>query len=103
MNLEEIREDLKVVRYYYTRKKAFDEAGRAVGVNKVVEKVRRYNEMVRSASPLLYDIYNGLYVRNLTQEGFSLELCCTPEYVQILNKRLLVFLQKEILKGGYSR
>ena len=62
-----------------------------------------YNEMVRSASPLLYDIYNGLYVRNLTQEGFSLELCCTPEYVQILNKRLLVFLQKEILKGGYSR
>ena len=56
MNLEEIREDLKEVRYYYTRKQAFDEAGRAVGVSKVVEKVRRYNEMVRSASPLLYDI-----------------------------------------------
>lgn len=41
MNLEEIREDLKEVRYYYTRKQAFDEAGRAVGVSKVVEKVRR--------------------------------------------------------------
>ena len=31
MTLEEIREDLKEVRYYYTRKQAFDEAGRAVG------------------------------------------------------------------------
>lgn len=103
MNLDEIRNDLKDVRYYYTRKKAFDEAGREVGACKVVEKVRRYNEMVRGASPQLYDVYNGLYIRNLTQEGFSIELCYTPEYVQMLNKRLLLFLQKEISKGGYAR
>ncbi len=103
MSLDEIRNDLKDVRYYYIRKKAFDEAGREVGTCKVVEKVRRYNEMICGASPQLYDVYNGLYIRNLTQEGFSVELCYTPEYVQMMNKRLLLFLQKEISKGGYAR
>ena len=101
--LEDIRTDLKDVRYYYTRKNAFDEAGREVGACKVVEKVRKYNEMIRNASPQLYDVYNGLYVRNLTQEGLSIELCYTPEYVQMLNKRLLLFLQEETQKGGYVK
>lgn len=101
--IEDIRMDLKDVRYYYTRKKAFDEAGREVGACKVVEKVRKYNEMIRNASPQLYDVYNGLYVRNLTQEGLSIELCYTPEYVQMLNKRLLLFLQEETQKGGYIK
>ena len=96
--IEDIRTDLKDVRYYYTRQKAFDEAGREVGACKVVEKVRKYNEMIRNASPQLYDVYNGLYVRNLTQEGLSIELCYTPEYVQMLNKRLLLFLQEETQK-----
>lgn len=100
MTLDKIREDLKDVRYYYSRRKAFDEASKEVGVNHVVEKVRKYNELIRNATPQLYDVYNGLYVRNLTQEGFSIELCYTPEYVQMLNKRLLLFLQKEIEKGG---
>ena len=101
--IEDIRTDLKDVRYYYTRKKAFDEAGREVGACKVVEKVRKYNEMIRNASPQLYDVYNGLYVRNLTQEGLSIELCYTPEYVQMLNKRLLLFLQEETQKEGYIK
>ena len=96
MSLDKIRADLKEVRYYYNRKKVLDGAGQKVGLCKVVEKVKQYNKIACDASPQLYDLYNGLYVRNLTQEAFSIEVSYTPEYIQILNKRLLLFLQKKI-------
>lgn len=51
---------------------------------------------MQSAPTRLYDIYVGLYARNLTQEALSVELCYTPEYIQILNKRLLLYLQKTL-------
>lgn len=98
MTLEQIREDLKDVRYYYTRKNIFDEAGRTVGVNSIVGKVIKYNEAIKAASPKLYDLYVCLYVKNYTQEGLSIELNYTPEYIQMLNKKLLLFLQKVITK-----
>ena len=75
--IEKIREDLVEVRYYYTRKKVLDEA-------------------MRTAPPLLYDLYVCLYTRNFTQEGLSLEWNYTPQYIQKLNKKLLLFLQTQV-------
>lgn len=98
MTLEQIREDLKGVRYYYTRKNIFDEASSTVGINSIVQKVMKYNEAVKAASPKLYDLYVCLYIKNYTQEGLSIELNYTPEYIQMLNKKLLLFLQKVISK-----
>ena len=96
MTLKQIREDLKDVRYYYARKTIFDEAGATVGINSIVKKVLKYNEAVKAASPRLYDLYVCLYIKNYTQEGLSIELNYTPEYIQMLNKKLLLFLQKVI-------
>ena len=94
--IEKIREDLVEVRYYYTRKKVFDEAKESVGTNMILAKVKRYNEAMRQAPPLLYDLYVCLYTRNYTQEGLSLEWNYTPQYIQKLNKKLLLFLQTQI-------
>ena len=94
LTLKQIRDDLKDIRYYYSRKEAFEQGFRVVGTNDIVGKAKRYNTVMQSAPTRLYDIYVGLYARNLTQEALSIELCYTPEYIQILNKRLLLFLQK---------
>ena len=67
--IEKIREDLVEVRYYYTRKKVLDEAMESVGTNTILGKVKKYNEAMRTAPPLLYDLYVCLYTRNFTQEG----------------------------------
>ena len=94
--IEKIREDLVEVRYYYTRKKVFDEAKESVGTNMILAKVNRYNEAMRQAPPLLYDLYVCLYTRNYTQEGLALDWNYTPQYIQMLNKKLLLFLQTQI-------
>ena len=96
LSLKTIREDLKEIRYYYTRKEIFDEAFKEVGVNTVQEKAKRYNEAMRSASPQMYDIYFNLYVKSYTQEALADILSYTPEYIRIWNKRLLLFLQEKM-------
>ena len=99
ITVQKVRDDLKEVRYYYARKELFDEAFAKIGKNKVLSKVERYNQAVASAPPVLYDIYINLYVRNYTQEALSIEMNYTPEYIQMLNKRLVLFLVEELKEG----
>ena len=100
MTLNQIREDLKDIKYYYSRRKVFEEGFQSTGRSEVIDKVQDYNEVIRSAPARMYDLYVSLYVKNHTQESLSDELGYTPEYIQMLNKQLLKFLQKELsLKG----
>ena len=96
LSLENIRNDLKEIRYYYSRKEMFDESKNRVIGHSVIEKVNRYNEAIKTAPPQLYDVYIMLYVKNYTQEGLSIELNYTPVYIQMLNKKLLLFLQSKL-------
>jgi len=94
--LSNIRTDLKDIRYYYSRKKSFDEALTYTCKNEILEKIDKYNEIIKSASPKLFDLYFSLYIKNNTQESLSNELGYTPEYIQMLNKKLLKFLQSKL-------
>lgn len=67
LTLNKIREDLKEIRYYYSRKALFDENSRCVAPNAILNKARKYNEAVKTAKPILYDVYICLYVKNYTQ------------------------------------
>ena len=96
MTINDIKNDLKEVRYYYNRIKDFDKAEKQIGANSFIEKINRYNEAARDAPPRLYDTYNGLYVNNLTQEDFAFEIGYTPVHVSRMNKELIFFLQKKL-------
>lgn len=43
LTLKQIRDDLKDIRYYYSRKEAFEQGFRVVGSNDIVGKAKRYN------------------------------------------------------------
>lgn len=103
LTLEQIREDLKEIRYYYSRKNTFDAAIPTVGTAEILAKVERYNRAVRSAPPRLFDLYISLYVKDNTQEGLAMELGYTTEYIQIQNKKLVLFLQQKLTEGGTFR
>lgn len=91
--LATIRNDLKDIRYYYSRKATFDEATRLPGAAmEILETVRIYNEAARKAPARLFDLYYSLYVKNNTQESLSELLGFTPQYIQRLNTRLVQFL-----------
>ncbi len=93
ISLDKIREDLKDIRYYYARKEIFDLVSSDVGVCKVRDTVDLYHRAILSAPARLFDLYVCLYTKGYTQEGLSVELGLTPEYVQMQHKQLLLFLQ----------
>ena len=100
LTLTTIRNDLKDIKYYYSRKALFDKAFEYTGENDVIKKVERYNDVMRLAPPKFYDLYYSLYIMNHTQESYSDELGFTPEYIQMLNKKLLKFLQTKLVNEG---
>ena len=98
LSLETIRNDLKDIRYYYSRKSVFDNAESSVGKTFMLKKIEIYNKAVCSAPPRLYDLYVSLYLENNTQDSLSYKLGYTFEYISRLNKKLLEFLQKNIIE-----
>ncbi len=96
ITLEQIRKDLREIRYYYANEKAFQSMAKSVGESSVVEKVGRYNGIIRKAPAKLYALYSSLYVNNNTQLTVSFDWDCTEEYVKRLNKKLYLFIQKEL-------
>lgn len=97
VTLKQVREDLKEIRYYYSRKEIFEQGCRVVGESVgIVEKARRYNNAVKYAPTRLYDLYISLYLQNRTQDAFASELGYSPEYVYQMNKRLCEYLTKQL-------
>lgn len=76
--LDKIRSDLKEIRYYYSRKAMFDECKNVVIGSSITEKVRRYNEAVKSAPPQLYDLYMMLYVKAIRRKALPLNSITRP-------------------------
>ena len=89
MTTASIRNDLKDIRYYYSRKKVFD--GSCVGENQILNKIKVYTQAICDASPRLYDIYVSLYLGNHTQESLSKHFGYCIETISRLNSGLLKF------------
>lgn len=64
---EQLKYDLRQIRFYYQRKKVFDEANSIIGENGTVDLAKRYNQAICNAMPQLYELYYKLYVEGLTQ------------------------------------
>ena len=104
LTMDKIREDLRAIRCYYTRKELFDEAYRTVGENAVVKTVQKYNAVICEAPAQLYALYVGLYVNNVSQEALAEELNYSPDYISKQNRKLLRFLQmKSENQGGQAK
>lgn len=103
LSVSEIREDLKDIKYYYSRKDLFDKAFQTTGGNVIVDKALNYNNVVKLAPPKLYEVYVALYVQNHTQESFADKLCYSTQYVQVLNRKLLKFIQMNYEKANSDK
>lgn len=99
--IQEIRADLRDIRYYFARKESFDKLS---GLNircEIEEKIKHYNNLMATANPNLIDLYVNLYLRENTQESVSYDMGYSQTYIYKLNRKLLEFLygkQKEIEK-----
>ncbi len=73
ITLEQIRKDLREIRYYYANEKAFQSMAKSVGESSVVEKVGRYNGVIRKAPAKLY-VCSLLAIRVKIQTRLNLRL-----------------------------
>ena len=58
---------------------------------------RIYNRL--GASPEAKTVFDELYVKAKTQKAYAAERGVTEKYIQILNKRLLLYLQANVADG----
>ena len=91
-SVKEIRDDLKNIRYFYSRKKIFEEVSISVGENSIKDLIQTYQNAVCYAPPRLYDLYVSLYMQNITQEELSYQLGYSTEHISRLNGQLVKFL-----------
>ena len=96
---EEVREDLKEIRYYCSKRKDFENAAKTIGSSTAVEKVKAYNEAIKTAPIRLYDLYVSLYVNNNTQAVVAEDWGISCDYVRKLTKNLYEYFMSALDKG----
>lgn len=98
ISTSQVREDLRNIRYYYSRKSIFDKAIDTIGEISIVDTVAKYNKAIQSASPRLYDLYLTLYVENNTQDSLSEKWGYCIEHMSRMNAQLVKFFQTQLEK-----
>ncbi len=96
VTLQQIRADLREIRFYYINKETMDEAFQTTGQNEIMSLVEKYHKIMQTAPLKLYYLYVGLYIKGNTQEAYSMIVNYSPEYVQMLHKQLLQFIQSNL-------
>lgn len=87
---DQIRSDLKNIRYYYSYINDIEKATQDCNLN-FINKIKLYNQMISFASVPLYKIYHQLYILSETQESTSDKLKYSVEYICKLNSKLIDF------------
>ncbi len=98
LSIEDIRKDLKDIRFYYTYRKDLLEASKIIYENELVIKIDVYNKAMIYAPILLYHIYHGLYIQSNTLQSLANKLCFSYDYIQKLNRKLVSFLHLQLNK-----
>lgn len=97
-NLDEIRKDLKDVQFYMPRQDKF-KLSIEMNYEPIVElknKANLYCTLIKGAPRRIEDVFNGLYIQGNTQKKLGLLWNVSEKYIQILNKRLIVYLQSKL-------
>ena len=96
-NLQEIRAGLKMIREYHFAFRSAEKGVEILVPADIKRFVENYFRAIESASKPLRRVYRGLYESGLTQKALAAEWGVTEKYVQIFNKRLLLYLQNFLL------
>ncbi len=91
--LQEIRDELKTIREYHFALSSAGNGAEILVPSDIARLMERYSRMVKDATKPVRRVYCGLYENGLTQKALASEWDVTEKYIQILNKRLLLYLQ----------
>ena len=96
LELSEIREDLKEIRYYYSHKDIFEKASKEIGEHSCIAKIIKYNDVIRFAPARLYELYVSLYLENNTLESLADKEGYSYVHIQRVHGQLVRFFQEKL-------
>lgn len=94
-NLQGIRAELRIIREYHFALSSAEKGAEILVPDDIKRLMEKYSLAVKSAPKPIQRAYRGLYESGLTQKALAAEWGVTEKYVQILNKRLLLYLQAQ--------
>lgn len=94
-SLQEIRDELKMIREYHFALSSAGNGAEILVPSVIARLMESYSCMVKSAPKPVQRAYCGLYEKGCTQRALAAKWGVTEKYVQILNKRLLLYLQSQ--------
>ena len=94
---EKIRQELEEVRYYNANRERFQKAEELIGKNRAAYAFEKYNSLIQTASPKLYEIYVALYVHGWTHDAAASELNYSENYIYKSNKALIEFFAEALV------
>ena len=100
MNMTTMKEELKSVKYYYTKKEHFDKMENIIDVSSIKFLVDKYNKAIVGADPQLLDLYHALYVEGHSQVELALEWNFSFDYIKQLTRKLNKYLLDKFNKQG---
>lgn len=92
----EVREDLNNIRYYYAHRKEMDEGYLVTGEQEIMRRMRAYNDAMRKAPLLLYDVYVRMYIRNGKAMAVAVEMNYSDEYIRKLKRAMIAYLCRNV-------
>lgn len=95
---EQIRTNLKDIRYYYSHREFFDMAKAEIGRHCIVDMAEEYNRTMCMGDPKLYELYYYLYVKCNTQETTAMEMNCCFDYINKNTTKIIDYLFSELNK-----
>ena len=61
-SIEQVKADLREIRYYYSRKEQLDDASHSIGPLPIKRILENYNCAIRKAPLRLYDLYAKQFI-----------------------------------------
>ena len=96
ITIEEIKQDLKDVKYYFAHEALFQKALKDDAVKILIMKVYRYKEIMRGAPFDLMIIFEGLYMYKQTQKSLAEYLEISERTVRRKREQIYLYLQKRL-------
>lgn len=91
MTIEQVREELKDVKLYYSRRAFFDKAKTDDFVQRIKSNVEKYDRLILEVPTTYFKIFNLIYHEGKTQFQVSLELSYSKRNVEMLHSALIEF------------
>lgn len=98
-SLEQIRKDLRQIQGAFRYGLKREQFGCVTYPKNFQTMAEEYITASEQAPKRLKTVFDELYVNAKTQRAYAAERGVTEKYIQILNKRLLLYLQANVAEG----